>query len=113
MVNIDLSRMTFLCNSRQYQIPFEPPMTSYKEARERVVEMDKQCLQALGKSDISVKEFVPPTGLGLIPFLIISTTWLAFSQRWWFAEERMVSRVLGPAFTKFCWTMQPWVIWGM
>jgi hypothetical protein len=41
-------------------IPLDPPMQSLKEARERLVQMDKDAVQALGRSDIPVTTFVPP-----------------------------------------------------
>ena len=88
-------------------------MSSYRDARERVVQMDKECLQALGKSDITVKEFVPPTGFYALAFIIIATTFVAYSQRWWFAKGELVERVLGSGFARFSFTIQPWLITGM
>jgi len=110
MTDVDLDAMTFTCNGKNYNIPFDPPMKSYREARERAVEMDKQSLAGLKKSDITVKEFVPPTGLYAIPFLIIAATFLGYSQRWWFAKGAIVERLLGQGFAKFSWTVQPWLI---
>ena len=110
MTNIDLTGMTIACGGTSYPIPFDPPMSSYRDARERVVEMDEKCLEALQKSDITVKEYIPPTGLYAIEFLIITATFLSYSQRWWFAKGAIVERVLGPAFAKFSWWLQPWLI---
>ncbi|KAK3713691.1 hypothetical protein LTR37_008385 [Vermiconidia calcicola] len=113
ITDIDLNGMTFDCSGKTYRIPFDPPMKAYREARERVVEIDKQCLQALGKSDITVKEFVPPTGLYALVFFIVVATFLSCSQRWWFAEGAIVERILGALFARFSWTIQPWLISGM
>ena len=36
-------------------------MKSLREARERLVQVDKDALQVLGRSDISITAFIPPT----------------------------------------------------
>jgi hypothetical protein len=112
MSDIDLNGMSFVAGGKTYQIPFDPPLSSYRETRERVVEMDKECLQALNKSDITVKEFVPPmiSAFYAIEFLVIASTFLGYSQRWWFARGAIVERLLGQGFAKFSWTIQPWLI---
>ncbi|KAJ4368880.1 hypothetical protein N0V83_005962 [Neocucurbitaria cava] len=61
MINIYLDHMIFLIGSHQIVIPFDPPMKSFREARERLVEMDKDALHVLGRSDISITAFIPPT----------------------------------------------------
>ena len=113
MSEIDLNGMTLACGRQTHRIPFNPPMKSYRDARERIVEMDRECLQALGKSDITVKEFVPPTGLYAPNFIIIAATFLAYSQRWWFATGQMVERYLGSGFARFSYTIQPYLITAM
>jgi len=85
-------------------------MTSYREARERVVQLDKEALAGLCRSDITIQEFSPPTGLWAVEFAVISATFLAYSQRWWFAQGEIVDRVLGAGFARFSWTIQPWLI---
>ena len=110
MVDINLNEMALVCNDKIYRIPFEPPMESLREARERVVEMDKECRDALGKSDITVKEFAPPTGIYALEFAIVAATFLSYSRRYWFEKGQVVERLLGPAFARFSWTIQPWLI---
>ena len=61
-------------------IPLEPPLNSYGEARERMVQMNTEALHGLGLSDIKVTEYVPPRmgwqvamfGLCLISFVSFS-----------------------------------------
>ena len=113
MIDINLTEMALVCNDKKYRIPFEPPMKSLSEARERLSEMDTECRQALGRSDITIKEYVPPTGWYAPMFLIIVATFLGYSQRWWFEQGQVVERVLGSGFAKFSWTIQPWLITGM
>ncbi len=105
--------MSLSCGDKSYRVPFDPPLKSYRETRERVVEMDKSCRSTLQRSDITVNEFVAPTGLYLITFLATASTFLAYSQRWWFARGQIVERLLGTGFADFSWTIQPWLIAAM
>jgi len=105
--------MTLTASNKIYTIPFTPPLSSYREARERVVAMDKECLSALKRSDITVDEFIWPTGLYALEFIIIAATFIGFSQRWWFADGGVVSQILGDGFARFAWGIQPWLILGM
>ncbi|KAH7398859.1 hypothetical protein DE146DRAFT_509991 [Phaeosphaeria sp. MPI-PUGE-AT-0046c] len=61
MIDINLNEMKFTCNNRQHTITFDPPLNSLREARERVVQLDKDALQILGRSDIAVNRYIPPT----------------------------------------------------
>jgi hypothetical protein len=44
----------------RHVIPFEPPMKSLMEARERLVDMHVFCLRELDLSDVVIKGYVPP-----------------------------------------------------
>lgn len=96
-----------------YRTPLDPPMGSFREARERLVQMDKECVKAMDRSDITVKEFVPPTGSYLALFVIVSTTFLTFNSRSHFEAGSYLSAVLPGWFARFCWTVQPFVFWPM
>lgn len=113
MTDVTLDSMHFECGGKTYEIPLKPPMSSYRDARERAVQMDKESLQGLGRSDITVKEFVPPTGLYALEFIIIASTFLAYSQRWWFGRGEVVERVLGSGFARFSYSIQPYLISAM
>ncbi|KAK5175071.1 uncharacterized protein LTR77_000208 [Saxophila tyrrhenica] len=113
MTDVDLSSMTFTAGGKIHRIPFTPPLKSYRETRERVVEMDQECLAALGRSDVTVTEFVPPRGMDLVVFVVVAATLVAYGQRWWFEQGGVVEKVLGAGFAKFSWTIQPWLICGM
>lgn len=114
MTDVDLHGLALSCHGRTYRVPIEPAMSSYREARERVVELDKDCRKALRRSDVTVKRYVPPNNLVYaIGFLIISTTFVSYSQRWWFAKGGPVEYWLGSTFADFSWTIQPWLIAAM
>lgn len=60
MTDIDLNQMRFSCGGQSSVITFDPPMKSLREARERLVQMDKDTLRILGRSDITVTRYIPP-----------------------------------------------------
>ncbi|KAF3008827.1 hypothetical protein E8E13_010730 [Curvularia kusanoi] len=60
MIDIDLSQIKFSCGGQTSIVAFDPPMKALREARERLVQMDKDTLQILGRSDISVNQYTPP-----------------------------------------------------
>ena len=39
MSSLDLNGMTLSCQGKDYRIPFNPPMSSYRDARERAGSM--------------------------------------------------------------------------
>lgn len=110
MADINLDEMVLVCSGKTYRIPFDPPMSSFRDARERVIETDKECRQELGKSDITIKEFVPPTRLYALEFIVVAATFLGYSQRYWFERGQVVERALGSNFARFSWAIQPWLI---
>lgn len=88
-------------------------MTSYREARERVVEMDKECLAGLNRSDITVNEFLPAHGPYLAGFIVVTVTFIAFSTRRNFDRDGYVAAVVPSGFSQFFWTIQPFVLYPM
>lgn len=111
MSSLDLNGMTLSCQGKDYRIPFNPPMSSYRDARERAVRMDKEALEGLGRSDITITEFIPATApRWAIAFWTISFIFVAYSQRWWFAQGQFVEQFLGSGFAKLSWYTQPYVI---
>lgn len=103
MTDISLSDMTMSCDAGTFKTPFKPPMSSLREARDRVVEMDKECVQKLGRSDITIKEYRFPTR----PFDIFLTVniifaFVMFSSKKNFAPDSIVGSLLPEAVRAFC-----------
>ena len=63
MDDVSLTHMSITCSMGRYMIPFDPPMKSLMEARERTVVMHKVSLAALGKSDTEINEYRYPKGI--------------------------------------------------
>ena len=113
VVDISLEALELGYHGKKIKVPFVPPMSTYREARERVVLLDKECRQALGVSDVTVKQYLPPTGSYALPFLGIVTTMLAYSQRYWFGKGQLVERFLGSSFARFSFVIQPYLLGGL
>ncbi|PVI07257.1 integral membrane protein-like protein [Periconia macrospinosa] len=115
MTDITLNDMKFDCCGQQVTIPLDPPMKSYREARERAVQLDKDALRLLGRSDITITKYIPPwVHLGhLFNFTTCLITYGLFSRPSHFQPGSVPHDMLlhhVPKFTKFCLTIQPYLI---
>ncbi|KAF2257237.1 integral membrane protein-like protein [Trematosphaeria pertusa] len=115
MTDITVNVMKFDCGGEQVTIPFDPPMKSLREARERVVQLDKDALQALGRSDISITKYIPPYvhPLHLFNFSQCFIVYVVFSRASNFsAGSILYDSVLFhfPGFANFCLAIQPYLI---
>lgn len=113
ITDISLGELVFSRGNETYKTAISPPMTSYREARERVVQMDKECIAGLRRSDITVSEYIRPRGVYLASFLIVSATFISFSRRATFEPDGLVATYVHSGFARFCWTVQPWVLYSM
>jgi len=59
MTDINLHGMIINCRGQESVISFNPPMQAMREARERLVQLDKDALQVLGRSEIPITTFIP------------------------------------------------------
>lgn len=109
--DVSLSELVISANRTRYRIPFEPPLSSLDDVRQRVIDMRDHCLQTLGISDIVVREYRPPTGPYAVLFTVCLATFIAFSRRSNFLPGSTLYSVcaLGhvPRFAAFCYTIQP------
>ncbi|KAF2860886.1 hypothetical protein K470DRAFT_216225 [Piedraia hortae CBS 480.64] len=104
---IHLNGLAIVCHGKTYHIHFDPPLTNYKEARGRVIQLDQEARQALGQSDIDIKEYIPPRGLYALECALLFVMYAAYCQRWWFARGSVVERYLGAGFATWSWWIQP------
>jgi hypothetical protein len=54
MIDITLESTTLECSGKTHIIPFDPPLSTFGDARGRLVALDKSALQTLCRSDISL-----------------------------------------------------------
>ncbi|KAI9706408.1 MAG: hypothetical protein M1836_003413 [Candelina mexicana] len=97
-------------------IKFEPPLQSYREARERLASMDKESIRVLGRDDITVKEYKRPRGFHAVVFALVILTVAIFSTS---RNLRPGSRLHDtflygyPNIAWFLRMVQPLVFWGI
>ncbi|KAI9820783.1 MAG: hypothetical protein M1827_005154 [Pycnora praestabilis] len=83
--DISLTSLTIATSGKEdsatYAVPFEPPLESFRDARDRFVVMDKEAKRGLGRSDIRVTEYIPPSGLNAntVGAVVTVLIWLAIA----------------------------------
>jgi hypothetical protein len=114
-ISFEALRIRTKRQSSGYLIPINPPMTSWKEARPRVVAMDAEAIAALGRSNITVKSYKPPRKpFELLISIVVATVLIAYSQRSNFEPGSPLGDFLllhSPRFAWFCQTFQPYIFW--
>ena len=58
--DISFDALTIFARGKSYSIPFNPPMKSWADARERTVEMDRESRAGLDLSSIKITSYEPP-----------------------------------------------------
>ena len=115
LVDISFDSMTVLSSNRTpHTIPIKPAMTSWSEARPRVVAMDGEAVAGLGASDITVKRYKRPRGFMTVVFVVCLLTHISFCRRANFEPGSILYDTLFdyvPSFANFCWTIQPLMFW--
>lgn len=107
MADVTLNDMKLQCGGQQFIIPFDPPMNSLREARDRLVQLDKDALQALGRSDITITHYIPPwdNALSLFNFTQCLVTYALFSRAAHFRPGSLsydLVLIHLPRFADFC-----------
>jgi hypothetical protein len=109
--------MRFECGGQEVIIPLDPPMKAMREARERLIQLDKDALQVLGRSDIPITKYIPPYPAGhMLVFTTCLLTFIVFSRKANFRPGSLVHDhllTLVPGFGEFCLTIQPYLFWIM
>lgn len=118
MTDITLDDMKFDCGGQEHVIAFDPPLKSFREARERVVQVDKEALRALYRSDVTITTYIPPTAnlFHLYNFTQCLLTYLAFSRAANFQPGSLLyDNVLSglPGVASSCLAIQPFLFPGL
>ncbi|KAL5618378.1 hypothetical protein FOVSG1_000600 [Fusarium oxysporum f. sp. vasinfectum] len=62
----DLNGMTIKSNDgREHFVPFSPPLSSWAEVKDRIIEMANTAREGLGLSDVIITAYTPPEGFGI------------------------------------------------
>ncbi|KIW06453.1 uncharacterized protein PV09_02897 [Verruconis gallopava] len=114
--DVALDKLTIVTGGKTIIIPLDPPMQGLKDARERLVEMDKQALAGLNRSPITLKEYKFPKGFPVLVFVACLGTYLLYSRErnmlpgsW--LHDMVLKHI--PSFTSFALKMRNYIIWPM
>lgn len=112
--DITLSHLIIRSKAGRNIIPLEPPMESWVQARERMVEMHHASYKGLGRSEITVTEYRPPKTASQISSLAaLLVMYYVFSSRRNFQDGSMLHGMLlrhFPGFEQFGYKAQPYVV---
>jgi uncharacterized protein DUF2470 len=79
---LSLDKMTIAAgglSGREFVVPFDPPMTSFAEARTRLIAMDAEARAALGLSDVYVDKYVAPRGVDAVVFSAVLFYFISYA----------------------------------
>ncbi|PWY95549.1 integral membrane protein [Aspergillus sclerotioniger CBS 115572] len=112
--DISLSDLLISANGTRYTVPIDPPMESFSESRTRLVAMHKECLERLGRSDITIKEYRRPEGKELLIFAVCLAGLVGFCRRSNFLPGSLFYETVGlsrvPALAELFYKTQLFVI---
>lgn len=108
--DISLQGMILSSKGGRHYVSFDPPLQTWTEARERLVQMDGESLKGLDRSDIIVKTYRSPRKFHAIVFVTVLVTLVAFSTKSNFLPgsllyDNILHRV--PRFANFCLLVFP------
>lgn len=84
MKDISTESMTIQsADGAAHQIPFDPPMTSLSEARNRVVAMDGEARAGLGLADVDVTVYAAPRGWHAAVFASVVLYYVVYFSKPW------------------------------
>ncbi|KAJ5477457.1 hypothetical protein N7539_007601 [Penicillium diatomitis] len=109
--DLTLSNLILSAHGTRYSVPIQPPMKDYTEARVRLIALNNDSLQRLGRWDVTLTKYRPPRGFQAVIFGLVLFTYVTCWRRsnllpGSFVYENMGFRVF-PDFTHFIYTIWP------
>jgi hypothetical protein len=104
--------MTVEASGETYTIPLEPPMKTFREARERLVSMDSDTIVGLKRSKITVKEYRAPKGFHAVVFVTCLGTYFLLGRPANYLPGSLLHDYV-PAFAEFVHRVRDWVLYPM
>ena len=95
---------------------FDPPLGTWRQARDRLVQMDREATSGLQRSEITIKEYRSPAGFGLVVFGACFFTYVLLCRRGNFEEGSWIREYLldyVPPFRDFAAKVRPIVFYPM
>lgn len=123
ITDMSLAGMTITTGSGSgrstYAVPFSPPLSSWADARPRVIAMDVAAREALGLSDVYITEYATPRGFDYVPFLGVVFYFVCATGLPWVVPGSLPWAVLETVFPGgpewFRWTVKTifWPVMGI
>lgn len=110
MEDINLLSMVISYGGSRYSVPVDPPMKSIRDARSRLVDMHSRCLEQLGESDITIREYTIPKGFHAVVFTLCFSAYICLSARSNFLPGSILYSAVfqySPKFANLCYVVQP------
>jgi hypothetical protein len=76
MTDISLDKMIIKGRGNTFEIPFDPPMKDFSEARTRLVKMDADSIKALSRSPYTIKTYRMPVRFHAFIFAVTFSTYI-------------------------------------
>lgn len=98
--------------STSYTIPLDPPMKSWSEARQRFADMDHECQRALGRKDITLKQYLAPQGFQVVVTIVCLVTFATLHRRANLSPDTAPQSLKPllerfPRIAEYLWRIQP------
>lgn len=111
--DLTLSNLVIRANGTRYNVPIDPAMKDFSEARGRLVALHKDSLQRLGRSDVTLTEYRAPQGFEIVVFGLCLFTYVSCFQRSNLLPGSFIYENLGykyvPDFAHFVYNIQPFL----
>lgn len=113
LTDMAFDHLVIFTDGVSHTVPIHPPMTSWSDARPRVVAMDTEAVAGLKRSNITVKRYDRPKGFHAVVFVVVILTVAIF-----WKESTLQSGSLlydyvlrfTPGFAKWCVKIRPLIL---
>ena len=96
--DISFDTMHIRAGGLNHTVPFDPPLTSWSDARPRLVEMDTAAREALGISDIIVTSYRAPNAIELVVMCSVAFYFFCAGSLPWFLPGTKAWRIVDGFF---------------
>lgn len=110
--DITFDNLVISANKSSYTVPIHPPMTSWSDARPRLVAMDAEAVAGLKRSDITVKKYVAPNAPQLVVWVVLVLAFALFIRKENLEPGSYIYDTLwryAPDFGRWCLKIQPFL----
>ena len=101
LTGVTLDALTITAGGRAYTVPLAPPLASFRDVRERVVQMDREATAGLRRSSVTLTEYRAARGAQAVVFAGIVASALFLSREANMAPGSLLYQV-APGIAEMC-----------